>query len=140
MGTEFTEQQVLSEPNELREAVARTDRKIQDCLAGFAKEGEFDWDGFSLSKAFRVRVIHTPESTVVTVEDDNERRIWLATSQDGTYEVGRVVDQQDGKDPLFVPLPLGNLTVEDKYERDALLDALNGCQRGRYGVDSLLKF
>lgn len=143
MTVHVIERQISGDTVSIPEQVERCDEQILHTIELLAADTEFEWRGLPLSRVGEGEVVAEEGSMVIGHTVSDSAKSWLVLRQDGGYVTYRILAQGGAdRDELVLQeleSPGQVQDVEGKYERDQLLDTLQGCQLHRHGVDDLLK-
>lgn len=143
MTVHVVERQISGDTVNIPEQVARCDEQILHTVELLAVDTRFEWTGSPLSGVGEGEVVAEEGSMVVGHTVGDSAKSWLVLHQDDGYVTYRILRQEGAdSDELVVQELKSPDQVQDvggKYERDQLLDTLQGCQLHRHGVDGLLK-
>jgi len=143
MAVHVIERQISGDTVSIPELVGGCDQQILHTVELLAVDAEFEWTGSPLSGVGEGEVVAEEGSMVVGHTVGDSAKSWLVLRRDDGYVTYRILRQEGADSDELVLQELespGQVQgVEGKYERDQLLDTLQGCQLHRHGVDGLLK-
>lgn len=141
MALRVTEERITGDQVDLSKLVERSDKKIREAVKSLAEQGDFEWKGETFSSRTIGSIVCEAGSMFITRGVGDGTRSWLAADEGEKVQIYRVVYPDDVSGTLLVELPgASNASLEDKYERNAIEDVLEGCQKESSSTDEWLHF